>query len=102
MDSAACCTGFEGESLFSSFNTLFCVFLQESTVQSTVHQPPLKIQIRIDCVEPRMESHVVEEEGTIIRLHRRTLTLRYCANILSASSKFHRGINSNRSIKCKA
>lgn len=49
---------------------------QESTVPSTVHQPPLKIQIRIDCAGPRMESHVAGEEGTTTHHRRLTPTLR--------------------------
>lgn len=65
--------------LFSSFDILFAFLfsLQESTVQSTVHQRPLKIQNQIDCAELRMESHVAGEGGTITRPHLLTLTLRY-------------------------
>lgn len=49
---------------------------QQSTVPSKVHQPPLKIQIRIDCAEPRMESHVAGAGGTTTRRRRPTPTLR--------------------------
>lgn len=59
----------------SSLSSLFPSF-QESIVPSTVHQPPLKIQIRIDCAGPLMESHVAGEEGTTTHHRRLTPTLR--------------------------
>ena len=49
----------------------------QSTVQSTAHQHPLKIQILIDCVEVQMGSHVDGAEETIILLLRQILILRY-------------------------
>lgn len=54
----------------------FPIFLQ-STVQSTAHQHPLKTQIRIDCVEVQMGSHVDGAEETIILHLPRILILRY-------------------------
>lgn len=55
----------------------------QSTVQSTAHRHPLKIQILIDCVELQMGSHVDGAEETIILLLPQILILRYViANVL--------------------
>lgn len=63
-------------SMHSFYTPSFFLSFQLSTVPSTVHQPPLKIQIRIDCAGPRMESHVAGEEGTTTHHRRLTPTLR--------------------------
>lgn len=55
----------------------FLSFLQQNTVPSTVHQPPLRIQIQTDCVVVQMGNHVDEAEETIILHHHLTLIWRY-------------------------
>lgn len=47
--------------------------IQQNTVQSTVPQHLLKIQIQIDCVVVQMGKHVDVAEETIILHHHLTL-----------------------------